>query len=590
MYMRELLEFIFDQIGKDRIFCTVPTAVSTKGLKADFKEMYDVEEKDIDTAMIDNFRMLSYQNGLRRYYAFSTLSGNTVNLLTDEIILDMKVIYDNGVSLLIPDPIYLQEKGFTKDSFIKYVSKLNTWKSREKIKKRLEILGSFKQVIGYYVYVNKNDEADIIDLSNKVYTLYGGTEHEKSYSFVKSIIKSDKEDKFLCSTFEKDDETDHFWYIDDETNFLGSVNQQVADTLGHWDFIVMPCTYDLFLIQTNGKTLVYSYSNNLIYNEFDLEFSIINVLNSNVKDYHNRTLLLMLNHDADREGHEDILAFTPLTYHKEEEKGKYIELPAQHVKSVKQIRGLDVLYMITDNPEYVDEKDTPIEEEDESLNTIRTEYNKNNLPYIVTLMYMNENDEFTLKELPCSSIPSQIHVSKKFGVVTMTFKQDMFYNVATFFHEYGSLYKYSYMEIATRGVREKIQRQITAKKMAQLKKHLIDTSVTERTLEEEFNQMHNFVKVKVLESKNYADTVSEPIISSSYFVDMTDNKANFDVDRLFVNNVGRFMDFRMIDQSTYTRVRKEVSKEELDSMVKRQQEDLEWVKEMMSKDSRLGGK
>ena len=176
MYMRELLEFIFDQIGKDRIFCTVPTAVSTKGLKADFKEMYDVDEKDIDTAMIDNFRMLSYQNGLRRYYAFSTLSGNTVNLLTDEIILDMKVIYDNGVSLLIPDPIYLQEKGFTKDSFIKYVSKLNTWKSREKIKKRLEILGSFKQVIGYYVYVNKNDEADIIDLSNKVYTLYGGTE------------------------------------------------------------------------------------------------------------------------------------------------------------------------------------------------------------------------------------------------------------------------------------------------------------------------------------------------------------------------------------------------------------------------------
>ena len=246
--------------------------------------------------------------------------------------------------------------------------------------------------------------------------------------------------------------------------------------------------------------------------------------------------------------------------------------------------------MITDNPEYKDEEDTPIEEEDESLNVIRTDYDKNNLPYIATLMYMNENNEFTLKELPCSSIPSQIHVSKKFGVVTMTFKQDMFYNVATFFHEYGSLYKYSYMEIATRGVREKIQRQITAKKMAQLKKHLIDTSVTERTLEEEFNQMHNFIKVKVLESKNYADTVSEPIISSSYFVDMTDNKANFDVDRLFVNNVGRFMDFRMIDQSTYTRVRKEVSREELDSMVKRQQEDLEWVKEMMAKDKRLGGK
>ena len=589
--MRELLQFIFDQIGRERIFCTAPTSVSTKGMKSDFKEMYNIEEKDIDSAMIDNFRMLSYQDGMRRYYAFSTLNGNTVNLLTDEVILDMKVIYDNGVSLLIPDPVYIQEKGFTKESFIKYVSKLNTWKSKDKIRKRLEILGSFKTVIGYYIYVNINDEADILDLSNKVYTLYKDTEREKSYSFIKSLIKSDNEDKFLCSTFEEGDETDHFWYIDNEANFLGSVNQQVAETLGHWDFIVMPCTYDLFLIQTKGKTLVYSYGTNLIYNEFDMEFSIINVLNQNIEDYHKRTLLLMLNHDAEREGHEDILAFTPLTYHKEEEKGHYVELPSQHIKSIKQIRGLDVLYVITDNPDYVEEPETPLEEEDETLEKINNEYNKDNLPYVATLMYMNENDEFTLKELPCSSIPSQIHVSKRFGTVTMTFKQDMFYNVVTFFHEYGSLYKYSYMEISTTGVRNKVHRQLTAKKLAQLKKHLVDTSVTERTLEEEFNQMHNFVKVRLLENKSYSDpTIRDPIISSSYFVDMTDNKPNFDVDRIFVNNVGRFMDFRMIDQSNYSRVRKELSKQDLDDMVKREQEDLEWVKKMMKNDKNLGGK
>lgn len=206
-------------------------------------------------------------------------------------------------------------------------------------------------------------------------------------------------------------------------------------------------------------------------------------------------------------------------------------------------------------------------------------------------MYMDENNEFMLKELECSSIPSTIYASRKFGVVTLTFKQDVVYNTVSFFHEFGTLYKYSYMEIATSGVKNKIQRQITAKKLEHLKRHLLDTSVTERTTEEEFTQMHNFVKVHVLENRTQEyPPVRNPIIASSYFVDMTSNKPNFDIDRIFVNNVGRYLDFRYVDNSSKTMMRKELSKKELEDMSKRQEIEDEWLKEKLNENkTNVGG-
>ena len=133
----------------------------------------------------------------------------------------------------------------------------------------------------------------------------------------------------------------------------------------------------------------------------------------------------------------------------------------------------------------------------------------------MTLMYMNENNEFTLKELPVSSIPTSMYVSRKTGMITFTFKQDVFYNVVSFFREYYTLYKYSYMEIATSGVREKMDRKITHKRLQQLKQHLIDTSSDDRSIVEEFNRMHNFVKVRIEENRSYEDPEKRnPIISS----------------------------------------------------------------------------
>lgn len=592
--MRELLDYIFTDIGKDRVFHTVKIDNDIASMKTDFNVTHKIEgeeENKVNSSIVDNFRMLFYQKGRERHYAFSTMTGDTANLITEEVILDMKVYFNNGVALLVPDPIYVQEKGFTKESFMAYVDKLQIWKSDKKVQKRLAILEKFKTVIGFYVYVNENDEAEILDLTNTVCTLYEGQENEKSYSFIKSVVKADDKDEFLCSTYDIDDETDHFWYIDKNTKFLGSVNQKIHDLLGTWDFKVLPGTFDLFLIQKGGKSFLYSYQHNLIYNEFDKEFVVINVLNGNPKDYHTRTLLLLHNHDIDREGQEDLLAFTPLTYAKEEDKGKYIELPPYHIKSIKQIYGLDTLYLITDNPKYKKEDEIPIEEMDSEIENVPSTYNNKNLPYICTLMYMDENNEFMLKELECSSIPSTIYASRKFGVVTLTFKQDVVYNTVSFFHEFGTLYKYSYMEIATSGVKNKIQRQITAKKLEHLKRHLLDTSVTERTSEEEFTQMHNFVKVHVLENRTQEyPPVRNPIIASSYFVDMTSNKPNFDIDRIFVNNVGRYLDFRYVDNSSKTMMRKELSKKELEDMSKRQEIEDEWLKEKLNENkTNVGG-
>lgn len=592
--MRELLDYIFTDIGKDRVFHTVKIDNDIASMKTDFNVTHKIEgeeENKVNSSIVDNFRMLFYQKGRERHYAFSTMSGDTANLITEEVILDMKVYFNNGVALLVPDPIYVQEKGFTKESFMAYVDKLQIWKSDKKVQKRLAILEKFKTVIGFYVYVNENDEAEILDLTNTVCTLYEGQENEKSYSFIKSVVKADDKDEFLCSTYDTDDETDHFWYIDKNTKFLGSVNQKIHDLLGTWNFKVLPGTFDLFLIQKGGKSLLYSYQNNLIYNEFDKEFVVINVLNGSPKDYHTRTLLLLHNHDIDREGQEDLLAFTPLTYSKEEEKGKYIELPPYHIKSIKQIYGLDTLYLITDNPKYKKEDEIPIEEMDSEIENVPSTYNNKNLLYICTLMYMDENNEFMLKELECSSIPSTIYASRKFGVVTLTFKQDVVYNTVSFFHEFGILYKYSYMEIATSGVKNKIQRQITAKKLEHLKRHLLDTSVTERTTEEEFTQMHNFVKVHVLENRTQEyPPVRNPIIASSYFVDMTSNKPNFDIDRIFVNNVGRYIDFRYVDNSSKTMMRKELSKKELEDMSKRQEIEDEWLNNKLNENkTNVGG-
>lgn len=594
MYMRELLDYIFTEIGKDRVFYTVGIDNDIEAMKNDFNvthKINDDEIKNVRSSIVDHFRMLFYQNGRERHYAFSTMSGATANLITENVILDMKVYYDNGVALLVPDPIDVQKKGFTKESFMQYVDKLQIWKSDKKVQKRLAILEKFKTVIGYYVYVNQNDEAEVLDLTNMVCTLYEGKENEKSYTFIKSIVKDDYKDEFLCSTFDEDDDSDHFWYIDKDTKFLGSVNQRVHDLLGTWDFKLLPGTFDLFLIQKDGKSYLYSYIHNLIYNEFDKEFEIINVLNGDPTHYHDRTLLLLHNHDIEREGNEDILAFTPLTYSRDEEKGKYIELPPTHIKSIKQIYGLDTLYIITENPDYKKEEESSIENMDSEVENIPTSYNGDNLPYICTLMYMDENNEFTLKELKCSSIPASIHTSKKFGVVTLVFKQDVIYNTVSFFHEFGTLYKYSYMEISTSGVKDKIQRQITAKKLEHLKRHLLDTSVTERTTEEEFTQMHNFVKVHVLENRTQKyPTTRNPIIASSYFVDMTTNRPNFDVDRIFVNNVGRYLDFRYINDSNKTMLRKEMSKEELNDLSKKQEIEDEWLKDKL-KDNKpnLGG-
>lgn len=593
MFMRELIYFLFSIIGEERVFASKQIDTDLVDLKSDFAKVFGIEKlSEISGSIVDNYRMYHYQEGINRHYAFSTLTGATASLVTDEVVLDMRVFFDNGIAFYTPDPYYLQEKGFTRDSFIKYVSKIQTWTSSKKIQKRLEVLESFKKVIGYYVYTNVNGEASILDLTGIVCTLYKDTEYEKSMSFVKSIIKHETEDKFLCSTYDSNDTTDHFWYIDSECRYLGSVNEKIRKLLGHNNFAIHPGTYDLFLIRVDNKSLLYSYKFDLIYNEFDLPFDIINVLNPDPSDYQHRTLILMLNHDVEREGEEDILAFTPLSVTVPEQRGKYIQLPGHQVKSMKQIYGTDVIYTVTDNPNYIPEKETPLEDYDDEIQDVAAYYNEHNLPYIMTLMYMNENNEFTLKELPVSSIPTSMYVSRKTGMITFTFKQDVFYNVVSFFREYYTLYKYSYMEIATSGVREKMDRKITHKRLQQLKQHLIDTSSDDCSIVEEFNRMHNFVKVRIEENRSYEDPEKRnPIISSSYFKDLSNNLINHDVNRVFINNTGRFLDMKMIDNTVRSRLRYEDKNFDPDEMRKKIEEENKWLEEAL-KDFKIntGGK
>lgn len=579
--MRDLLDFLFKDIGEERIFYTKNVDEELYSFKQNFVLTHNLKENEllsVQSSIIDNFRMLFFQKKNRRYYGFSTLKGDPTYLVTEEMVIDMKTFHNNGVALYLVSPEDLTKKGFTRESWDAFCDRFYNLKSQKKRQKVIDKISNMDTVIGYYVYVNEKGEADILDLSNKVCTLYVGTEKEKSMSFIRSIIKHTRKDQFLCATHTEGDTTDHFFYVDKDFNFLGSVNEKISLLLGHDDFKVHPGTYDLFAIREKGeKTSLYSYEKNLIYNEFELDFKILNVLNSDVNDYFKRTLVVMLNHDINREGNEDILAFSPLNVTKEEDKGRYVDLPTDTVRSMKQIYGTDILYCVNNNPTY-ETNEIPQPELDEWLEKqITSNYDFENKPYIITLMYMNENDEFTLDEIPASSVPVSIYVTKETGTITLTFKQDVFYNVVTFFKEYYTMYKYSYMEISTSGIKEKIQRKLTGKKLQQLRNHLLETGVSERTIDDEFNQMHRFVKVKIQNERD-GGREGNNILASSYFVDLSIGEPNYDINRLFVNKTGKFLEFSFSDTSQKNFIRMENKNFNLEEYLKQRQNEEDWIR------------
>lgn len=572
MYMRDLINFLFTQMGPEKVYRTMDIDDQLLNLKNDFIETHQVEQmNEISNSIVDNYRMLYYQNGMRRHYAFSTLVGETANLITEDVIIDKEVFQGSGVALYTPDPYHLDEKGFTRESFIKFAEKMYSWKSQKKIQKRIDALAQFRTVVGYFVYTNKYGEASILDLTNQVITLYKDTDKEMDKMFTKHITKSSDDDTFLCSTFKEEEKVNHYWYMDKNLMLKEEINKKVADLLGHWDFKIHPGTYDLFGIWENGKTHIYSVKYNLIYNTFDMEWRLLNVLNPDPRDYNSRTLLLLFNHDTERTDDEDRLAFTPLHPSRPEEKGKYIEIPKTQTRIMKQIIGLDIIYTIVDNPEYME-----LSEEEKKDTKI--------YPYVFTLMYMDENNEFTIKEIPAASIPVSIYVSKEYGVITLIYKQDVFYNTVSFFREVFTEYKYSYMELSTQGVREKYQKKLTAKNLAKLKAHLLETATIPKTAEDEYNQMHSFIKVRTEEEQMSQDPINaNPILASSYFIDLTNMKVEYDVERMFINVIGKFVDIQYSDKSIRSRMRYIDNTFNVEEELKRIIEEREWLEKHIEK-------
>lgn len=596
MNMKELIEFLFEQMEPASIkegkgaYYSVPVDANIAAMKNDFVEycQLNVDLTKIQSTIINDYRMLYYQKEIRRFYAFSTMSGATANIITDEVVLDMEAIEDSGIILYTPDPYYLTEKGFTRESFQEYARKIHSMKSKKKIKKRIDHMASFKSVVGYFVYTNKLGEASVLDLTNIVITLYKDTEMEKDKLFIKHIIKHPDKDLFLCSGYSENEDNagkQDYWYIDVDKRYLGSINERVAKVLGHWDFEIYPGSFDLFAIWdlTKKKTLVYSYSKDLIYNEFDDYFKLLNILSPREEDYANRTIILLYNHDIDREGDEDILGVTPLSVIKEEDRGRYVPIHKHQTKIFKKIHGLDILYTVVENPDYVEEEDQEVV--DEEFNDII--YKKDSYPYIFSLMYMDEDNQFVVREIPTSSIPVTIYASKKSGIITLIYSQNVMHNVVSFFKEYYTLYKYSYIELSTSGVRENKQRKLTMKILQKLRDHLLETSTDEKTYDEEFRQMHTFINARILDEKNSPDPTNDnPIISSSYFIDLTNMVKETDVTRLFINPSGRFMDIQYIDRSISSRLRIFDPDFDLEETAKKEAEDIEWVKKMLKGDKK----
>ena len=140
-------------MGPEKVYRTMDIDDQLLNLKNDFIETHQVEQmNEISNSIVDNYRMLYYQNGMRRHYAFSTLVGETANLITEDVIIDKEVFQGSGVALYTPDPYHLDEKGFTRESFIKFAEKMYSWKSQKKIQKRIDALAQFRTVVGYFVY------------------------------------------------------------------------------------------------------------------------------------------------------------------------------------------------------------------------------------------------------------------------------------------------------------------------------------------------------------------------------------------------------------------------------------------------------
>ncbi len=577
MFMKEVVSFLFSQIGEDKIFRSTDIDGQLVNLKNDFIELHDIPSDKMNTIknnIVDTYRMLFYQNGNRRHYGFSTLVGDTANLITDEVILDRHVSPNDGIIFYTPDPYFLSEKGFTRESFISFSEKIYTWKSKKKIQKRIDTLASFKSVVGYFVYTNKSGEANILDLTNQVITLYKDTDRELDKMVIKHIMKSPYgEDEFLCSTFNNDEDIQHYWYMTKDLILKTEINKQIYETLGHWDFKIYPGSYDIFVIWENNKSHLYSVKYNLIYNTFEGHWRIINVLNSNPDDYNKRTIVLLHNHDMEKEDEKDIdtLGMAPLNPNKTEEMGKYVEIPTDNAKSIKQIIGSDVLYTVVNNPEYFE----LTEDEQESTHLE---------PYIFSMMYMNDEDVFTLTELPASSIPISIYLDKAHGVMTFIYKQNVFYNVVSFFKEAFTEYKYSYMEVSTQGVREAKNRKLTEKHLLDVKKHLLSTSTHNKSSEEEYRQLHTFHKIRVEEEEASTDPIDDnPILASSYFIDMTNMEVDYGVERLLLTTNGKFVDIKYSDKSISSKMRYQTPLSDFQKELDALSDDREWLMEQLKK-------
>lgn len=185
-------------------------------------------------------------------------------------------------------------------------------------------------------------------------------------------------------------------------------------------------------------------------------------------------------------------------------------------------------------------------------------------------------------EIPATSVPINIYASKDTGTITLIYKQDVFYNTVTFFREIYTDYKYSYMEVSTQDVARRKQRQLTHKVLGKLRNHLLEVSTEPEDAYDEYTQMHTFINANI-EMRKIQGGEADPIIASSYFKDLSNNRREPDVVKVYVNSDGKFMDIEYIDGSWSHKLRYHDKTFSLEDTLNKIREEQQWNAENLNK-------
>ena len=572
MEMKDLVNFLFDYVdpGKDKIHQSFNIDGAINKAEDAFYINMDLSEEykgKLHRAIVGNFYVLQMKIKNRRFYEFCSFYGDPSFLITDEVILDQKIV-DGNVALITPSPYSVVEEGFTRESFQLFIESMyqKNKVSQKSMEETEALIERLDHVVGYFIYRDMNKESQILDLTDKVYSF---TE-EKERVFIKHIIKDEYSDNFLCvgyhyEEYEVDGKTKkkrimHNFVIDKDYNLVKNINRQVRELLGHNDFTITSTNYDIFAINLTkeNKTHIYSQTYNRILNTFDLpNVDIVNILGTDPNKYGTQSLILLYYYSMVK--NEDLLMFAKLVPEDEESAGKFFNIPNEDRRIIKHIRGTDILYTVV-------------------------ETNDEDKPYLFTIMYIDEkSNELVAEYIKTSSVPVTIWVSKETGVITFLYRTENINQIVHFWKDYGTTYKYSHIDLKVEPLLE--DKESVYEGLERLKKHLLETNPDKLAMDE-WEIMHYFVDISYKGIKN-SDLITstltdpDPMIESDYYVNVNTGEVNTDIAKVFTSIYGNFMDFLLVDGSIGHRLRK-VSNFDIQKWIKEREEDEAWLREKLS--------